>query len=109
MHFNGSLKINFAGGDLTSQFRRTGGTTDIQLDIRIISATNEDPEILLEEKRLREDLYYRLGFIQIELPELKDRKSSVFTTNKWILPLNRSNWMLSVVSVNTIGPVISEN
>jgi arginine utilization regulatory protein len=57
--------------------RRIGGTTDIQLDIRIISATNEDPEILLEEKRLREDLYYRLGVIQIDLPELKDRKDDI--------------------------------
>jgi arginine utilization regulatory protein len=57
--------------------RRIGGTMDIQLDLRIISATNEDPEILLAEKRLREDLYYRLSVIQIDLPELKDRKDDI--------------------------------
>jgi len=57
--------------------RRIGGSIDIHLDIRIISTTNEDPEALLKEKRMREDLYYRLGVIQIDLPELKNRKDDI--------------------------------
>lgn len=57
--------------------RRIGGSIDIHLDIRIISATNEDPETLLKEKKMREDLYYRLGVIQIDLPELKNRKDDI--------------------------------
>ncbi|MGK7379634.1 sigma-54 interaction domain-containing protein [Planococcus sp. 1R117A] len=57
--------------------RKIGGATDVQLDIRIISATNENPDLLIEQKRMREDLYYRLGVIQLELPELKDRKDDL--------------------------------
>lgn len=59
------------------KIRRIGGTTDIHLDIRFISSTNEDPAILLQEKKIREDLYYRLGVVQIDLPELKDRKEDI--------------------------------
>lgn len=59
------------------RIRRIGSTKDIHLDIRFISATNEDPILLLEEKRIREDLYYRLGVVQIDLPELKDRKEDI--------------------------------
>lgn len=57
--------------------RRIGGMTDIHLDIRFIASTNEDPTILLQEKRMREDFYYRLGVVQIDLPELKDRKGDI--------------------------------
>ena len=53
--------------------RRIGGSRNISVDIRVISATNEDPDILVADKRLREDLYYRLGVVQIDLPELKER------------------------------------
>ncbi|CEG26391.1 sigma-54 interaction domain-containing protein [Bacillus sp. B-jedd] len=57
--------------------RRIGGKKNIFLDIRVISATNEHPEQLLAEKRLREDLYYRLGVVQLELPLLKDRPEDI--------------------------------
>ncbi|RNB88457.1 PAS domain-containing protein [Brevibacillus nitrificans] len=57
--------------------RRVGGKKNIHLDIRVISATNEDPERLLADKRLREDLYYRLGVVQIDLPTLAERKEDI--------------------------------
>ncbi|MED1949554.1 sigma-54 interaction domain-containing protein [Brevibacillus centrosporus] len=57
--------------------RRVGGKKNIHLDIRVISATNEDPERLLADMRLREDLYYRLGVIQIDLPTLAERKEDI--------------------------------
>jgi arginine utilization regulatory protein len=57
--------------------RRIGGKKNISLDIRVISATNEDPEVLLKEKRLREDLFYRLGVVQIDLPNLTERKEDI--------------------------------
>ncbi|KKB35388.1 sigma-54 interaction domain-containing protein [Bacillus thermotolerans] len=59
------------------RIRRIGGKEDIELDIRVISATNEDPEVLLEEKRMREDLYYRLGVVQINLPTLSERQADI--------------------------------
>ncbi|WP_286232106.1 sigma-54 interaction domain-containing protein [Neobacillus mesonae] len=57
--------------------RKVGGSKNISVDIRVISATNEDPDALVAEKRLREDLYYRLGVVQIDLPRLSDRKEDI--------------------------------
>jgi len=59
------------------EFKRVGGTEDIQVDIRIISATNKDLEEGVKEKRFREDLFYRLNVIQIKLPSLRERKEDI--------------------------------
>ncbi|MCJ7803684.1 MAG: sigma-54 dependent transcriptional regulator [Desulfobacterales bacterium] len=59
------------------EFKRVGGTEDIRVDVRIISATNKDLEEGVKEKRFREDLFYRLNVIQIKLPPLRDRKEDV--------------------------------
>jgi arginine utilization regulatory protein len=57
--------------------RRIGGEKNISVNIRVISATNEDPDVLVAEKRLREDLFYRLGVVQIDLPTLTERKEDI--------------------------------
>lgn len=57
--------------------RKVGGSKSIPSDIRIIAATNEDPQLLVEEGRLREDLFYRLGVVQIDLPPLSERKEDI--------------------------------
>ncbi|MDZ7262708.1 MAG: sigma-54 dependent transcriptional regulator, partial [candidate division KSB1 bacterium] len=54
-------------------FRRLGGKKEIQVDVRIIAATNKNLTQALEEKTLREDLYYRLCVVEIELPPLRER------------------------------------
>lgn len=59
------------------QFRRVGGTELINVDIRIISATNQNPEKAIKEKMLRKDLYYRLNVIQISMPLLRERKEDI--------------------------------
>jgi two-component system response regulator PilR (NtrC family) len=59
------------------EFKRVGGTEDIRVDIRIISATNKDLEEAVKEKHFREDLFYRLNVIQIKLPPLRDRKEDI--------------------------------
>jgi len=59
------------------EFKRVGGTEDIRVDVRIISATNKDLEEAVKEKRFREDLFYRLNVIQIKLPPLRDRKEDI--------------------------------
>ena len=51
-------------------FRRVGGSQDIKVDVRIIAATNRPLEKLIEEKRFREDLYYRLNIITVDVPPL---------------------------------------
>ena len=59
------------------EFKRVGGTEDIRVDVRIISATNKDLEEAVKEKQFREDLFYRLNVIQIKLPPLRDRKEDI--------------------------------
>jgi two-component system response regulator PilR (NtrC family) len=59
------------------EFKRVGGTEDIRVDVRIISATNKDLEEAVREKRFREDLFYRLNVIQIKLPRLRERREDI--------------------------------
>jgi DNA-binding NtrC family response regulator len=60
-----------------SKVRRLGGATDIPISVRVLAATNRPPPKAIEEKHLREDLYYRLNVFQVSLPPLCDRKSDI--------------------------------
>jgi len=57
--------------------RRVGGISDIRVDARIISATNRDIESLMMEGGFREDLYYRLNVLSINVPPLRERKEDI--------------------------------
>lgn len=59
------------------QIRRVGGTKDIDVDVRVVAATNRDLLRMVEEKRFREDLYYRLNVLSIDLPPLRERRSDI--------------------------------
>ncbi|MFC0558386.1 sigma-54 interaction domain-containing protein [Halalkalibacter alkalisediminis] len=72
-----SLQVKLLKAIEEKMIRRVGGKKNISVNIRVISATNEDPEWLLAEKRLREDLFYRLGVVQIDLPLLIERKEDI--------------------------------
>jgi len=56
------------------EFERVGGTETIATDVRVIAATNQDLEALMEAGRFREDLFYRLNVYPISLPPLRERK-----------------------------------
>src|ERR1700704_5849845 len=58
-------------------FMRLGGMETIKVDVRIIAATNVDLRQMMEEGKFREDLFYRLHVISIQLPPLRDRKDDV--------------------------------
>jgi len=59
------------------EFYRVGGKQPIQVDVRIIAATNQDIEKAVEEKKFREDLLYRLNVVTIKLPPLRSRKEDI--------------------------------
>jgi DNA-binding NtrC family response regulator len=67
------------------KFRRVGGTSDIHVDVRIISATNANLEDAIEEGRLRQDLFYRLNVFTIGLPPLRERKDDIMLLAKYFL------------------------
>jgi two-component system, NtrC family, response regulator AtoC len=58
-------------------FKRVGGSADIRVDVRVIAATNRDLEKLASSGAFREDLYYRLKVVPIDLPPLRDRKEDI--------------------------------
>jgi two-component system, NtrC family, response regulator AtoC len=57
--------------------RRVGGSQELKVDVRLISATNRDPHDAIKHKKLREDLYYRLNVFPIALPTLAERRDDI--------------------------------
>jgi two-component system, NtrC family, response regulator PilR len=57
--------------------RRVGGTEEIAVDVRVLTATNRDLEALVRDKRFREDLFYRINVIPMKLPPLRERKDDI--------------------------------
>ena len=59
------------------QFYKIGGKEPVEVDVRIIAATNRDLEEMVKEKAFREDLLYRINVIPIEIPPLRKRKEDI--------------------------------
>ena len=62
-----------------------GASNEIEIDVRIIAATNKNLEKEVAEKRFREDLYYRLNTIRIDVPPLRERKEDIILLAKHFL------------------------
>ncbi len=88
-------------------FKRVGGTRDISVDIRIISATNKKLEEEVIAGRFREDLFYRLNVIEIKVPPLRERKSdlkilSQFFLEKYAQEMNKSVAKISSYAIDLL-------
>jgi two-component system nitrogen regulation response regulator NtrX len=59
------------------QFQRVGGSRVLKVDVRVIAATNKDLAVEIEKGNFREDLYYRLNVVPIEVPTLQERKEDI--------------------------------
>lgn len=65
--------------------RRVGGANDIPIDVRIITTCNEHPDKILQEGKLRKDLFYRLNVIEVNVPPLRDRKDDIVLLAKMFI------------------------
>ncbi|MDX9917161.1 MAG: sigma 54-interacting transcriptional regulator [Gudongella sp.] len=89
--------------------QRLGSITNIPLNVRIISATNKDLDLLIEEGKFREDLFYRLNVIPLNIPPLRDRKSDIpLLVNHFIKNMNqRLTKNISGIDSQALDEIIS--
>jgi len=66
-------------------FERVGGTESIEIDVRILAATNQDLEKKIEEGTFREDLFYRLNIVRIQVPALNERREDILPLIEYFL------------------------
>ncbi|MDW7672434.1 MAG: sigma 54-interacting transcriptional regulator [Bacillota bacterium] len=67
------------------RFERVGGNKTIQVDVRVITATNRNLEEMMREKLFREDLYYRISVIPLLLPPLRERREDILELSRYFL------------------------
>ena len=91
------------------EFYRVGGDKPIKVDVRIIAATHQNLNNLVSQKSFREDLFYRLNVIKIDVPPLRDRKEDIEVLTKYFLK-NHSDSLdeeLRVLSPEVIDVIAS--
>lgn len=85
----GELNVNLQAKLLRAlqegEIQRVGATKTIKIDVRVVTATNRDLEAMVKEGKFREDLYYRLNVIPIEVPPLRSRRGDILVLAEYFL------------------------
>jgi len=84
-------------------FRRVGGTKEIPVDVRIVSATNQELLKKIEEKAFRNDLYYRLQVIPIFLPPLRERREDIMPLVEFFIRHYNKEFVKNVTGVSKMA------
>ena len=80
--------------------RRIGGSKEIHCDVRIVAATNRNPEGAVREGHLREDLYYRLNVFRLDVPALRDRPSDIPLLAMHFVHLFNEKYKISIAGIS---------
>lgn len=91
----------------TKTFVRVGGNKEISSDFRVICATNKDLKSMVEQGTFREDLYYRLNVVNIEMPPLRNRKEDIpalvdYFIRKYCMSMNRPVVSIDAAALNRL-------
>ena len=91
--------------------RRVGGVRDMQVDVRVIAASNRDLEKAVRESQFRQDLYYRLAVIAIFIPPLRDRKEDILPLVSFFIDRYNRRFKKSIrgITDDTRNPILSHN
>ncbi|HEY6104797.1 MAG TPA: sigma-54 dependent transcriptional regulator, partial [Anaeromyxobacteraceae bacterium] len=86
------------------EITRVGGTGEIKVDVRLISATNQDLDALLRDGRFRQDLYYRISTVTAKVPPLRERASDVPALAEHFVQAasRRNHWKLRRLSADAV-------
>lgn len=87
----------------SGEIEKVGSTKPNSVDVRIVAATNKNLSALVKEKLFREDLYYRLNVINIEVPPLKDRKEDINLLAKSFIEAENSSLQISVSALQALN------
>jgi two-component system response regulator AtoC len=82
------------------EFSRLGGKSDVQVDVRLVAATNKDLEIAVASGEFREDLYFRLNVVTINLPPLRERREEIPVLTDFFLKKYSVQYNKQVASVS---------
>jgi len=82
---NANTQVHLLRALEEKKITRVGGNEEIEVDVRVISATNRDLRSMVKQGKFREDLYYRLNVVKIDLPLLKDRREDILPLAKHFL------------------------
>jgi len=69
----------------TKRLSRVGGSSDLEVDVRVLASTNRSPAQAFAEGRLREDIYYRLAVVMVQLPPLRERGEDILVLAEFFL------------------------
>lgn len=87
----------------SGEIEKVGSTKPNSVDVRVVAATNKNLSALVKEKLFREDLYYRLNVINIEVPPLKDRKEDINLLAKSFIEAENSSLQISVSALQALN------
>jgi two-component system response regulator AtoC len=102
------LQVKLLRAIEAQEVRRVGGSQAVHIDVRFIAATNRPLDELVRQKRFREDLYYRLKVVEIDLPPLRDRSEDIpLLIEHFLKRVSEDRGQAHAVSSEALGTLVS--